>query len=426
MISYNGDPAGGQRIRGGWQRPQAPLLIAILVSALPCGMSAQEVTLFASGDIEWSRAVKPPPAYVYQPTDEVLIPVRGEPSMESWTSIPYLNRREHWPEIAERSRREMIGGEIDHPSAHHRASVIYPLEFQSVEEESRHPFQQMRYLIRGADIAFANLEMPLSDRARHTGAFLGRPAFADAVRWAGFDVVSVANNHAFDAEELGLLDTMDALEKAGVGHVGAGTDLADASRPHIVEVDGVSFAFLGYTYGVNVVGDWGFANEGMSGVLPLDPILIKQHIRAVRDQVDHVVLSFHWAIENAKHTHPDARAFAREMIDEGADIILGHHPHVTRGVEVYNGGVVLYSLGNFVFGHNHTYWTDNYAVEISVTPDRISRIEIIPIAGQGNDMAQPYVLEGHRAQVLLRDVQTLSAELGTTLLIAEDRGVVTP
>ena len=400
------------------------LLVAATASSVP--LAAQEITLLAAGDIEWSRAVKPPAAYVHQPTDSVMIPVRGEPSMEPWTPVPFLNRREHWPEIAERSGREMIGEEMDALSAHYRASIIYPLKLDSFEDESRYPFHQTRDLISSADVAFANLEMPLSERARHTGAFRGRPAFADALRWAGFDVVSIANNHAFDAEELGLLDTMDALERAGVGYVGGGMDLEHASRPHIVEVDGVSFAFFGYTYGVNVVGDWGYANEGVSGVLPLDPILIKQHIRAVRDDVDYVVLSLHWAIENAKETHPDARAFAQDLIDEGADIILGHHPHVARGIELYGDGVILYSLGNFVFGHNHTYWGDNYIAQISLTPNGITGVEVIPIAGDGNDMSQPSVIDGHRARVLLEAIQTLSADLDTHMEVVGSRGIIRP
>lgn len=397
-----------------------------VVAGSPGAAAAQEVTIIAAGDIEWSRAVNPPPAYVYQPTDSILIPIRGEPTLEPWTVIPYLNRSEARREIAARTGREMVGKEIDPLSAHYRASIIYPIVFGSEEEESRYPFRGTRDLIRSADLAFTNLEMPLSDRARHTGAFLGRPAFADALRWAGFDIVSIANNHSFDGEELGLLDTMEALDRAGVGHIGGGRDLEEARTPHVVEVEGVSFAFLGYTWAVNVVGGWGFANHGLSGVMPLDPIIIREDIRRIRDQVDYVVLSFHWAVENSKETHPEARRFAQEMIDAGADIILGHHPHVPRGVEVYNGSVIFYSLGNYIFGHNHTYWGDNYLAKISVTPSRITQVEIIPIAGEGNDQSQPYPTDGLRARQLLEEVRELSARLDTSMEIVEDRGVIRP
>lgn len=401
-------------------RPMAIVATAVMLAGTPA--AAQEITLVTAGDIEWSRVVKPPAAYTLQPDREAQIAVRGETRPRTWTSVPFLNRPEALDSIASRLGREMVGGEIDAPSAHHRAAIVYPLEFPSKQAELRHPFQRMRDVIRGADIAFANLEMPLTDRGRHTGAFRGDPAFADALRWAGFDVVSVANNHAFDAETRGLMDTMANLRRAGVGHVGGGMDLESAREPHVTEVDGISVAFLGYTYGVNGVGSWAWANEGLPGVMPLDPLLIREDIRRVRERVDYVAVSLHWAVENSKETHPDARAFAHDLVDAGADVIIGHHPHVPRGVEVYDGKVILYSLGNFAFGHGHTYWGDNYVARLTLGPERISAVEVLPIAGEGNGMAQPWPLSGNRARVLLEEVRELSALLDTTLEIADDVG----
>src|SRR5690606_34902650 len=152
-------------------------------------------------------------------------------------------------------------------------------------------------------------------------------ALADALRWAGIDVVSIANNHAFDAEEMGLFDTIDALARAGVGRVGGGRDLEDARRPFVIERNGIRFAFLGYTQFVNG-GPSAFALPNRSGVVPLNPLVIKEDIRRVRDQVDYVVVSFHWSRENTQEIHEEDRKFAHEIIDAGADIILGHHPHV--------------------------------------------------------------------------------------------------
>lgn len=402
------------------------LWLALGYGALvPAAVRAQDVSLVAAGDIEWSRAVKPPAAYTWEPTLEAMIAVRDESAMRTWTDVPFLNRPAMRDSIAARIGREMVGRQIDGPGAHHRAAIIYPLAFNSLQEELRYPFQRLRSVIQEADVAFSNLEMPLSDRARHTGAFLGNPAFADALRWGGFDVVSTANNHAFDGEVRGLLDTIDALDRAGVGSVGSGIDLDEARKPHVIEVNGISIAFLAYTWSVNEVGSWGFANRALPGVMPLDPTLIKDDIRRIRDQVDYVAVSFHWAIENSKETHPEARAFAYDIIDAGADIILGHHPHVPRGVEVYNGRVIFYSLGNFVFGHGHTYWGDNYVARLRLTRDgRIMQVEILPIAGRGNDMSQPYLLSGARAQALLEEVQQLTASLDTRMEIADDVGVI--
>jgi poly-gamma-glutamate synthesis protein (capsule biosynthesis protein) len=142
--------------------------------------------------------------------------------------------------------------------------------------------------------------------------------------------------------------------------------------------------------------------------------------------VDYVAVSFHWAIENSQDTHADARAFAYEVIDEGADIILGHHPHVPRGVEVYNGKVIFYSFGNLIFGHNHTYWMDNYLGRLTLTPDEITKVEILPVAGTGQNLSQPYLLEGEEAQALLQDVQARSAQLDTRMEIEGDVGIIIP
>lgn len=185
-------------------------------------------------------------------------------------------------------------------------------------------------------------------------------------------------------------------------------------------------AFLGYARAINIVGSSGFAQPDQSGVLPMDPLLIAEDIRRVRDQVDYVILSLHWAIENSSDTHPDARRFAYEMIDAGADMILGHHPHVPRGVEVYDGKVIFYSLGNYTFGHNHTYWGDGYVGRLTLGPDGVTQVDILPIAGQGNDLAQPFLLEGARAQAVLEDIQTRSAALDTPMEIVGDIGVIRP
>src|SRR5262249_53987488 len=136
-------------------------------------------------------------------------------------------------------------------------------------------------------------EMPLTDgRCKARGA-CGAPAFANTLHWAGFDVLSVANNRVHDAETAGLLDTIDALSRAGVSPIGGGRNLEDARRPLIIQRKGLKLAFLAYTYGTSLGID-GFAQRNQSGVMPLDPFLIKEDIKRVRSQVDFVVLSLHW------------------------------------------------------------------------------------------------------------------------------------
>lgn len=389
---------------------RASALVALLWLVSPLGADAQQVTLVAGGDIEWSRATKPPDVYGHP----------EERDEGDWLRVPYLNN--------ERSRahlRETHGRELETPESHHVRAIHYGLEFDSPMEMARHPLRRIAPVFRAADVAFANLETPLSDDARWSGAFRTPTAFAGGLAWAGIDVVATANNHALDAEGQGLLDTREALWRAGVGAVGTGRDLDDARRPFVVEREGIRVAFLGYAQFVNA-GPSAFAQPDRAGVVPLDPFVVEEDVARVRERVDYVVLSFHWGIENAKETHPDARAFARRMIDAGADVILGHHPHVPRGVEVYRGKPIVYSLGNLIFGHNHTYWGDNYLVRLTLTPGGIDRVEVLPVAGSGNELSQPFLLTGDDARDVLEEVRRLSEALDTRMTIEGDVGVVRP
>jgi poly-gamma-glutamate synthesis protein (capsule biosynthesis protein) len=390
--------------------PAAAILPALLLGSYDRA-TAQEVTLVAGGDIEWSRITKAP---------QIAYDTDNRQREDGWIRVPHVITAESKPYLEEK-----LGRALETPESHHIRAIHYGLEFETLGEMARYPLQKVAPILREADIAFANLETPLSDKARHSGAFRTPPAFADGLKWAGIDVVSTANNHALDAEGEGLLDTKAALWEAGVGAVGTGRNLEDARRPFIVERNGIKVAFLGYAIAVNA-GGGGFALPNQAGVVPLDPFIVKEDIRRVRDEVDYVAVSFHWAIENSQDTHADARAFAYEVIDEGADIILGHHPHVPRGVEVYNGKVIFYSFGNLIFGHNHTYWMDNYLGRLTLTPDEITKVEILPVAGTGQNLSQPYLLEGEEAQALLQDVQARSAQLDTRMEIEGDVGIIIP
>jgi len=158
--------------------------------------------------------------------------------------------------------------------------------------------------------------------------------------------------------------------------------------------------------------------------MPLDPYLIEEDIKNVRGRVDFVVLSFHWGIENKQYTHPEARRIAHAAIDAGADVIIGHHPHVPQGIEVYKDKVILYSLGNFIFGHNHDYWMDNILARITLSKEKIEKIEIIPISGIGRNLTQPNVLTGNTANLLLSNIKKHSEALNTKLIINGDVGII--
>jgi poly-gamma-glutamate synthesis protein (capsule biosynthesis protein) len=317
--------------------------------------------------------------------------------------------------------RHLGGGDLERHAAESRD---HELAFADELAKARYPFLGMADELRAADVTFLNLEMPLSAGARRYGEFLGSPAFAEALRWAGVDLVSVANNHTFDGGDVGLADTLTALSAAGLGAVGAGHDLATARMPLIVERAAGRLGFLAYNQILGAIGSTAFALPGRSGVAALSPDLVVADIERLRRHVDVVVVSCHWGEENSGEVHPAARRLAHEFLDAGADVILGHHPHLPQGVEARARKVVFYSLGNFAFGHWHDYWDDNVMARIHVARGRVSDVEVLPISGRGADVAQPRVLVGPRARRLLEVIRARSRELDTEMTIAGGVGRV--
>lgn len=384
-------------------------------------LAAQEITLVAGGDVEWAQW-PPMPGLLFNP------PVYWhpeEPQEGEWQRVPYLNRQETREYLRRVHSRVLEGSE-----SHWVNQLEFNLTHLKTQMDTvRHPWQRVRPVLRDADIAFINLEMPLSETARNPN-FQGRLEFAEAMRWAGIDVVTTANNHAWDSEGEGMLHTLDALRSAGIGAAGTGMNLAEARAPYIIERQGIRVAFFGYTSHSNFESVWALPDR--SGAVPMDPLLIEEDIARVRADVDYIIVAPHWnpmpvgAVQEAPH--PDSRAFAKRILDAGADVFFGHGPHVPIGLETYEGKVIVYGSSQLMFGHNHPYWEqDNYLIRLSMTPERITKLEVLPVAGIGEDLGQPYVLpDGERAQKVLRLVQEQAREMGTMLRIEGNVGVVEP
>lgn len=385
-----------------------------------------KVTLLAGGDVEWSQIVRHPSVVhpqALKSSNNWL--TKSLEKIGAWFGvedqsflIPYF--------VTDKSKahiKEHYGFDIDNPKNHHIKAQKFSLDLDSSEKLGRYPFFKVASLFREASISFINLETPLSDRGRKRGAFRAPMSYAEGMAWAGIDVVSTANNHSMDAEEVGLIETMQALQQVDIGHVGTGNNLSQAREPYIVNREGVTFAFLAYTQFSNGgVND--FATPSRSGIAPMDPFLIEEDIKKLQDAVDFVVISLHWGKENSQESEPPQRRFAQNLIDAGADVIIGHHPHVPRGIEVYKGKVIMYSLGNLIFGHQHDYWMDNFLARIHFSKDTINQVDIIPVAGSGEDLAQPYPLQGEKAKTLLRNIKALSKSLDTELNITKNIGVI--
>jgi poly-gamma-glutamate synthesis protein (capsule biosynthesis protein) len=215
-----------------------------------------------------------------------------------------------------------------------------------------HPFVNVPDLLQGSDIAFANLECPASSLGVAYPGKMPEVTFRAAgsalygLKHAGFDVLSLANNHTNDYGPLALQETIDSLKLLGIEVCGAGADRASARSPAVLEVGGVRVAFLAYAEPLWSVVE---ADIDSPGVAIIDESDIVEDLYAARKRADLVLVSLHWGEEHQGVPRERDRELARRLVDAGADGILGHHPHVLQGAEYYKGAPILYSMGNFVF-----------------------------------------------------------------------------
>jgi poly-gamma-glutamate capsule biosynthesis protein CapA/YwtB (metallophosphatase superfamily) len=215
------------------------------------------------------------------------------------------------------------------------------------QEGVAYPFARVLPLFEGADLLIGNLEGAFTDRGvaqEKTYTFRAPPALAPVLSEAGFDAVSLANNHSYDFGEVGLLDTLDALDGVGVASFGAGRDATEAYEARLLEVRGTRIALLGF----NDRGGSQPAGPGVPGVATPSAEMVAA-VEAAGAAADHVIVMFHWGSEYTQEVTARQRELAHAAIDAGAEVVLGSHPHVLQRVERYRGGVIAYSLGNFVF-----------------------------------------------------------------------------
>ena len=208
--------------------------------------------------------------------------------------------------------------------------------------------------IRAADYFVTNEEFPFSTRGTPAPdkqfTFRVHPEKVKLMQEMGIDLVTLANNHALDYGRDAMLDTIDTLDHAGIRHVGAGKNLAEARKPAIVELNGRTFAFIGATR-VYPEADWAAGTDSAGMFSAYDGgAALAEEVKAVKQQADYVIAYVHWGIEREEMPNEVQKSIAHRLVDAGADLVIGAHPHVLQGLEYYQGVPIAYSLGNFVFG----------------------------------------------------------------------------
>ena len=249
------------------------------------------------------------------------------------------------------------------------------------------PFLKISTTTQEADLTFGNLEGPISSRGENQGSmysFRTSPELVEGLKFAGFDILSLANNHIWDYGKEALEDTIAMLKHSGIETIGAGENYEKANAPVIIDFNSTlrgstssqirevepRIAFLAYT---NLYPKSLEATENSAGISSFELEKVKTDIQELKalKLADIIIVSFHWGEEYQDRSNPSQQEIAHSLIDAGADLIIGHHPHVIQEVEEYlsspialegqgppspkasaRRGWAAYSLGNFVFDQN--------------------------------------------------------------------------
>jgi len=288
-----------------------------------------------------------------------------------------------------------------------------------------HAFDGTRKLLAEGDLNIANLETPITLRGEKQDkrfTFRMRPESAKAIAAAKILIVSQANNHAIDFGVSGLADTLKALDAAGIAHAGAGMSLAEARKPAIATVNGVKVGLLSYslTFPTSF-----YATKDHGGTAHGEAAWIAADVKALRPQVDVLLVAFHWSAELLETPKDYQRDLGHLAIDSGADAVLGTHPHILQGIELYRGKPILYSLGNYAFGSRSHKAADSALVRLTFSGRALAGLTVFPLDVDNTHLDfDPQVATGARAQRIGAHLAQLSKALGTTLTAAGDQWVL--
>jgi poly-gamma-glutamate capsule biosynthesis protein CapA/YwtB (metallophosphatase superfamily) len=294
-----------------------------------------------------------------------------------------------------------------------------------------YPFAGTCSLTIGADIAIGNLESPLTNAEYQSTSpwhFKGDTITAALeLKNAGFDLLSLANNHALDCGVAGLDQCVRSLDSAGISYGGLSQTMADSAgdttmlcRPAYFRVKNKKIGMVAFCepYLLNISRDYGAEN-----IAPAESACVARSIAAIRDSCDIIIASFHWGSEYKDLPNWTQKKLGRLAIDCGAKIVHGHHPHVLQGVEFYRGGIIAYSLGNFIFDQRHTLPRQSALLFVQMKNDSLDQVSLAPLAIAQN---RPVPASPQTAKGINKRMIGLCRKLGTEARITEGSLLLTP
>ncbi len=272
-------------------------------------------------------------------------------------------------------------------------------------------------LLTGADLRFCNLECPLSDsgpRAPMQLMFRADPAAVDVLKRGGIDVVSLANNHTRNSGKQALYNTIDVLDANGIKWAGALGEYQAEPAPTRLTVGSLDVGFLAYTQFP--------PSDALINERTLDDVCAQ--VREAAEACELLFVSVHWGDEYRREPTGWQVRWGHALVDSGADVVLGHHPHVLEGVEVYRGKVICYSLGNFVFDQRDVEAMESAVFRVEYLPGTGLQVVVRPVwIPRATFAPEPCLKE--RGRGILERVRRLSADLGTQMLWGDGELILT-
>jgi poly-gamma-glutamate capsule biosynthesis protein CapA/YwtB (metallophosphatase superfamily) len=283
-------------------------------------------------------------------------------------------------------------------------------------------FEFVKPYLAPADVSFINLEGSISDKGSPAAGkkftFEARTALTTGLVWAGIDVVSLANNHARDYGSSALLDCIARLDAAGVAHAGAGADATAAAAPAMLDTPAGTVAVLAASE--ITPGFAATASQAGTNVTSSPNAKLIAQVAAAAEEADFVIVSLHWGTEYDATADSSQQNLAHKLIDAGADLILGHHPHVIQGLEIYKDRLIAYSLGDFIFDHYSRATGEAFVLQLTLSKEGPPSGTIVPVYLH-DTQGVPKVVSGSEADVILDRLTSLSADLGLELTRAGDQ-----
>lgn len=272
-----------------------------------------------------------------------------------------------------------------------------------------YPYRNALLYLSEPDITAGNLELPITLGGTPIEGtpyvYKGHPDVLPAIKEAGFDVLSLANNHAMDQGLEGMTDTIRYLKETGFGYMGTGNNDKEAFEPYYTEAKGVKVAFVGLSRVIPYAELK--ADRNTPGIAETyDTTRAVAAIKKAEENADLVVVMVHWGDDGTDRPVEYQTVNARAYIDAGADLVIGAHPHVLQGFEVYKGKWIAYSLGNFIFSaYPKGNWAETGVLDAACTKDGNCKLKFNPmIVVQG----QPTPIEGDAAAAMLERLSSVS------------------